>query len=127
MEVVMQVADLSQEVREQIARYHLDLFLEKHEGYGWRTLINHARFIEVGSLHILLPFKDDDEQVSVLRRLGDERGDLLMLFLRFEPTESIAPAAIDPFENGDVLAVCVRVPEQDFFITIVYHEVFRLD
>lgn len=119
--------DLSEDVRDRIACYRLDVLLEKHERYGWRWLLDRARFVEVDSTRILLPFLGDgDEQITVLRTLRDPRDDLLTVFLRFAPQRA-AETMTAPNDEEDRLAVCVRVPEHDFFITIVYHELFSLD
>ena len=73
---------------------------------------------------------DAADRVVVRRVLGDSAGDLLMLFLRCTSAKrgDAQATPLDPLgEPLDVLAVCIRMPAADLFITIVYHEVFRLD
>ncbi|MHA1730809.1 MAG: hypothetical protein ACTSU5_02650 [Promethearchaeota archaeon] len=116
----MKFADLSPEAIDKIKEYEYDYILEKHEGpsrWEWFLKHNDPEFTECDGRWVLIPQYDEwRPNLSVVRCIPSADGDALTIFLRDTTLDDDYPHM-----NARV-AVCVRVPGEEFFITILYHE-----
>lgn len=114
----MRLQNLSPELRSQVETMRWDRIIEKHEGpEDWKYLLkdDYVEFLHVDGFEVLLPVdKGKHANVKVLRCIVSKDGNTLTIFL--EDTT---------YETGifaGYLAVCERLPDQEWFIAIVYHE-----
>jgi hypothetical protein len=129
----MRVADLSPEVVQQIRSCRYDRIIEKHEGpERWDAIFRYSydpEFIEVDGFFVLLPIEGERlSNISVLRCVVSRDEQTLTLFLKdttFAEAYDVDPEE-DIFYTG-FLAVCDKVPGQEFFLAIVYHEWFIVE
>ena len=117
----MKVSDLSQETAAKIEGRLYDQIINKHEGpESWGTLEVYE-FIQADKYYVLLPIdKEHLQNVTILRCIVSNDARSLTLFLK------------DTTYDGDRIfagrmAVCDKFEEEDFFITILYHEWFIID
>jgi hypothetical protein len=119
----MRVADLSPEVRRRIAGMRFDWFVEKHEGpWEWGSWIDAmgVEFMTIDGRDVLLPVEGDHHpNITIVRCIPSADGDVLTIFLRDTTFWS------DMFAG--LLAVCEKVPGEDWYIALVYHEWFVID
>ena len=118
LETTMRLQSLPPDVRERLAKLRWDRIIEKHEGpEDWSYLLkdDYVDFLQIDGFNVLLPvFKDKHTNVTVDRCIVSNDGKTLTIFLRDTTYETGMLAGY--------LAVCERVPEQDWFVAIVYHE-----
>ena len=114
----MKIQSIPPEVRSRVANFRWDRIIEKHEGpMDWTYLLKDedVDFLHVGGFDVLLPVdKTKHANITIDRCIVSNDGNTLTIFL--EDTT---------YETGmfaGYLAVCERVPEQNWFIAIVYHE-----
>ncbi len=119
----MKFADLSVEVLEKIRRLRYDEFIEKHEGpEKWEWALDYdPEFLEVAGQPVLLPIpRKNLANITILRAIFGEQGRCLTLFLK-DTTHLLDPKF--PMFAGRI-ALCEKMPGQEFFLTLVYHEWF---
>jgi hypothetical protein len=118
--MAMKLRDLSPELRSHLAKLRWDRFIEKHEGpEDWRYRLNEewVEFLTIGGFDVLLPIdKEHHKNVSIARCIESKDGKTFTIFLHDRTYDS----GMDMFAGR--LAICEQVPEQDWFIAIVYHE-----
>ena len=114
----MKFQDIENEVRSNVARFGWDRIIEKHEGpENWAYLVkdNFVEFLRVDGFDVLLPIdKSRHANVRIDRCVVSRDAKTLTLFLQ--------DTTYDTGIFAGYLAVCERVPEQDWYIAIVYHE-----
>lgn len=119
----MRLADLSLDIRQQIAERRFDLFVEKHEGpWSWEWwLKNYAiEFLRVDSFDVLLPVEQrNHKNLMILRSIVGDNGQVLTIFLKDTTYESGVFA-------GRV-AVCERVAGEQWYLATLYHEWLIID
>ena len=114
----MKLSDLSPEAIEKIKRYHLDHIVEKHEGWGWNTEIEFVApdLLRVDGHDVLLPLREENvPNLTVVRCVASGDENLLTIFLR--DTTYGTGVWQDAF-----MAVCARVPGEEFYVAFLYHE-----
>lgn len=120
----MNLANLSAETIEKIKTYRFDCIVEKHEGpETWKSFLQYydLEFLQFNEHDVLLPVdREHHPNITLLRCIESADGQSLTLFLKDTTYED------DPFCAG-FLAVCDRVPDEDFFLAVVYHEWFIVD
>ena len=120
----MRVKDLSPAVVERIKTLRYDSIIEKHEGpekWSW-VMEDGTEFLTVEGRHVLLPVPAANlPNMSVLRCIVGDGGDTLTLFIK--DTTYVPDPKQEAFYAG-FLAVCDRLPGEEFFIAIVYHDWF---
>ncbi len=113
---------------ERIRSYRWDRIIEKHEGpEGWDSVLEYydPEFLVLGEHTVLLPVvKDQHPNITLLRSIVGDGGASLTLFLK-DTTYCQDPD--DAWICAGFVAVCDRVPGEDFFIAILYHEWFIID
>lgn len=114
----MRLQNIPPELRSRVARFRWDRIIEKHEGpEDWSYLLedDYVDFLHVDGFDVLLPVdKEKHTNINIDRCVVSNNGNTLTIFL----TDT-------SYETGifaGYLAVCERVPEQEWFIAIVYHE-----
>jgi hypothetical protein len=120
----MREMDLSPEAIERIKLLRYDCIVEKHEGpEKWSWVLEEApEFFEVEGRSVLLPLPGKNlHNVSVMRCIVGDGGNSLTLFLK--DTTYVPDPKQEAFFAGFV-AVCDRLPGEEFFVAIVYHEWF---
>jgi hypothetical protein len=116
----VRLADLSPEMRRRIAEIRWDRFIEKHEGpWPWKSWIEHddVDFLTVDGNEVLFPIeKANHANISILRCIPSADGSVLTIFLTDTTfyEEMFAGA----------LAICEKVPGEDWYLTLVYHDWF---
>lgn len=124
----MKVKDLSSETLQKIKVYRYDRFVEKHEGpFDWEGVLKYyePEFLEIEGRSVLLPLdKERHANIKILRTTTDKEDKILTIFLK-DTTYSDSPD--DEFFTAGFVAICDKVPNEDFFITIFYHEWFILE
>lgn len=120
----MKIANLTAEALEKIKTYRFDRIVEKHEGpENWEAFFRYydLEFIRFNGHDVLLPVdREYHPNITLLRCIESADGQSLTLFLKDITYED------SPFCAG-FLAVCDRLPGENFFLAIVYHEWFIID
>ena len=123
----MKVRDLSQETLQEIKAYRYDRLVGKHEGpFDWEDMFKYyePEFLELDGRFVLLPLdKSRHANITILRIVIDKEGKTLTIFLK---DTTYSDSSDDEFFSGFV-AICDKVPDENFFTTIFYHEWFILD
>jgi hypothetical protein len=118
----MRLKDIPAEFLSQVAKYRWDRIIEKHEGpWDWKYDLadDYLEFMNIGGYDVLLPIgKENHANVTVDRCIPSADSKILTIFLH-DRTYDKDPDW-DMFAGR--LAVCERIPEQDWYIAIVYHE-----
>ncbi|MBY0526423.1 MAG: hypothetical protein K2R98_23720 [Gemmataceae bacterium] len=121
----MKLAELQPATIERIKKLLYDRIIEKHEGpERWTWLLFHdgADFLFIDGKYVLLPVpKDHHKNITVLRSFTGASGDSLVLFLK--DTAFVREPRNEDSMAG-FIAICDRLPGEDFFVAIVYHEWF---
>jgi len=119
----MKLADLSAETRRRIGALRFDRIIEKHEGpWDWKRRIEdgYVEFLTVDGYEVLLPIgKENHENISIVRCIVSDDRNVLTLFL----TDTTYFSGMD----AGFLAVCEKVPGEEWYIALVYHEWFVID
>jgi hypothetical protein len=112
------MTDLPPDLREQLKAYPLDLLLDdKHERLRWEYMLRPAELLNLAGDRVLVPiFAEPTLAFSLVRSFAQVGGDARTFELRRD-----APSRLTG-ELRCVLIVAKRVPEQEFWITTIYHE-----
>jgi len=124
----MRVADLLPEVVQQIRSCRYDRIVEKHEGpEDWDAIFRYdyqPEFIQVDGYFVLLPIEGERlGNITTLRCVVSRDEQTLTIFLKdttFAEAYGVDPEE-DTFYTG-FLAICEKVPGQEFYLAVVYHE-----
>jgi hypothetical protein len=141
----MKLADLSEEKRQKIAKIRWDRIIEKHEGpEDWSCLVaddsdrvvfvnrpeydpftrqieDVPEFLIIDDRPVLLPIpRKYHPNVAICRTVWSVDGNSVTIFLKDTTFGS------DWFEIG-FLAVCDKVADENFWLTILYHEWFVIE
>lgn len=118
----MKLIDVSSEVLSTAANYRWDRIIKKHEGpedWQYRLKEGWVEFLKIDGFDVLLPVdKENHPNLTIDRCIVSADGKTLTIFLH-DRTYNNDPDW-DMFSGR--LAVCEKVPEQEWFIAIVYHE-----
>jgi hypothetical protein len=120
----MGVKDLSAAVVDRIKQLRYDRIIEKHEGpeEGAWALEEGPEFLSADGRLVLLPVPATNHpNITVLRCIVGDGGDTLTLFLK--DTTYVPDGSREALFAG-FLAVCDRLPGEEFFVALVYHEWF---
>jgi hypothetical protein len=125
---LMRVADLLPEVVQQIRSCRYDRIVEKHEGpEDWDAIFRYdyqPEFIQVDGYFVLLPIEGERlGNITTLRCVVSRDEQTLTIFLKdttFAEAYGVDPEE-DTFYTG-FLAICEKVPGQEFYLAVVYHE-----
>ncbi|MFQ5854505.1 MAG: hypothetical protein ACE5LU_02515 [Anaerolineae bacterium] len=124
----MKLSDLRPEVVERIRSYRWDRFIEKHEGpEDWSSVLRFydPEFVEINGYHVLLPVdRERHPNITILRCIVADNGQVLVLFLK--DTTYVDDPKMEMFWAGRV-AICEKIPGEEFFLTTFYHEWFMID
>lgn len=116
----MKLQDIPPRLRSRVANYRWDRIIEKHEGpedWTYDLKDDYVEFLNIDGFDVLLPIdKRNHANVTIDRCIPSKDGKTLTIFLHDRSYDE----GDDMFAGR--LAVCERVPEQDWFIAIVYHE-----
>ena len=125
---MLTVADLSAEAISKIRAYQWDRIIEKHEGpESWASVLDiyDPEFLTIAGLPVLLPIEQKRHpNITILRSIVSRDGDSLTVFLK--DTTHYPDPEDELFWTGR-MAVCDRVPGEEFFLAIVFHEWFVID
>ena len=120
----MKIADLSPETLEKIKKLRYDKIGRKHEGpWRWNSQFEYGEveFINMAGYEILLPIeKEYHSNITPLRVIPSADGNTLTIF--FQDTSF----GNEMFDSG-YLAICEKMPDENFFVATVYHEWFILE
>ena len=116
----MRLQDIPPEVRTRVAKFRWDRIIEKHEGpedWSYDLKDDYVEFLTIDGFDVLLPIdKQNHANVTIDRCIESKDGKTLTIFLH----DRTYDMGMDMLAGR--LAVCERVPEQDWFIAIVYHD-----
>lgn len=119
----MKLADLSPETRRRIEGLRFDRIVEKHEGpFEWRYWLDKggAEFLVVDGASVLLPVEQEQHpNITIVRSMMSADGQTITLFL----TDTTYFTDMD----AGFMAVCERVPDEDWYIALVFHEWFVIE
>ena len=125
---MLTLTDLSAEAISKILVYQWDGIIEKHEGpEDWNSTLTtyDPEFLSAAGLPILLPTgRERNPNITILRSIVSGDGDSLTVFLK--DTTHCPDPENEMFCAGR-MAVCDRVPGEDFFLAIVFHEWFVIN
>lgn len=117
----MRLQDISPELRSRVSKFRWDRIIEKHEGpWDWKYDLkdDYVEFMRIGGFDVLLPVdKENHKNITIDRCIESRDGKTLTIFLH----DRTYDPGMDMLTG--YLAVCEKVPEQHWFIAIVYHEV----
>jgi hypothetical protein len=114
----MRWTDLSPQTIAKIKAYHLDRLIEKHEGWSWDLGLSYVapELLDVDGYHVLLPLSAaHTPNLSIVRCIASKSEDMLTIFLR-DMTIS------REIWEAEFLAICAKVPGEDFYVAFAYHE-----
>jgi hypothetical protein len=124
----VKLKDLSNETLQKIKAYRYDRLVEKHEGpFNWEGVLKYyePEFLELEGRFVLLPLdRSRHANITILRTVVDKEDNTLTIFLK-DTTYSDSPD--DELFTAGFVAICDKVPNENFFITIFYHEWFILE
>ncbi|MBI3763094.1 MAG: hypothetical protein HY260_14695 [Chloroflexi bacterium] len=124
----MKLSDLSPESLAKIRTYRYDRIIEKHEGpEDWDDVLQYydPEFLSVNGYSVLLPLdREHHPNITILRCIPSADGQTLTIFLK--DTTYVEDPQYETFWAGFV-AVCGKVPGEEFFIAMLYHEWFIVD
>ncbi|MBF0121644.1 MAG: hypothetical protein HQK79_22665 [Desulfobacterales bacterium] len=114
----MKLSEISKETLETIKSYRYDHFVEKHEGpWEWDFLLedNSLELLNINGYNVLLPIeKEHHKNVIILRCIVSEDKEFLTIFLK----DTTFYEGVD----SGFIAICKKVPDEKWYISIVYHE-----
>ena len=114
----MKLADVSPEYIARVATYCWHRIIEKHEGpWEWHFLFNAAlvEILHLEGFDVLLPVeKDHHSNITFTRCIVSADAQTLTIFLQ--------DTTYDTGLVAGYMAVCEKVPCQEWYITIRYHE-----
>ena len=120
----MKIADLSPETLEKTKTLRYDKIGRKHEGpWTWESEFEYGEpeFINMAGYEVLLPIeKEYHPKITPLRVIPSADGNTLTIF--FQDTSF----GNEMFDSG-YLAICEKMPDENFFVATVYHEWFILE
>lgn len=130
----MRRADLSPERRAWLAAARWDRIIERHEGpEDWHWDLADAdrlpaeervEFLSLGGYDVLLPIPAAQHaKVSLLWLTPSADQQILTLYLKNMQWADWYPGS-DAWTNVGFVAVCERAPEAEWFVAILYHDVF---
>lgn len=124
----MKLKDLSNETLQKIKAYRYDRLVEKHEGpEQWEDMLKYydVDFLELEGRFVLLPLdRSRHANITILRTVVGKEDKTLTIFLK-DTTYSDSPD--DELFMAGFVAICDKVPDENFFVTIFYHEWFILE
>ncbi len=124
----LKIADLTAEVLATIKTRRYDRMVEKHEGpESWESFFRYGdpEFLQVQGFDVLLPVeKEHHPNITILRVLVAEQRSALTIFLK--DTTFLEEPGDEWFVAG-FLAVCERMPGENFYIASVFHEWFIIE
>lgn len=120
----MQLSDLNSDCLAFIKTVRWDRIIEKHEGpENWASVLEwyDPEFMMIEGHAVLLPVeRSHHDNITILRTIWSADGNSLTLFLKDTTYGD------DWFMSG-YMAVCDRLPNQDFYLAILYHEWFIIE
>ncbi len=120
----MKLTQLPETTLSKIKTVRWDRIIEKHEGpEDWASVFRYSEpeFMQIEGRWVLLPVDSSShDKITVLRTIWSEDSNSVTLFIKDTTYDD------DPFFSG-FLAVCDRLVEEDFYVSIVYHEWFIID
>ena len=120
----MRLSDLPAVTVEKIRSRRYDRIVEKHEGpERWTDVLDYyePELLTIGPHAVLLPIdRERHPNVTVLRHMLADDGNSLICFLKD------TTYGTDWFDSG-FLAICDKLPGEELFVAIVYHEWFIIE
>lgn len=120
----MQIAELSSDCLAAIKAIRWDCIIEKHEGpEPWQSTLRwyDPEFMMIDGRAVLLPIEQSQHSnITILRTIWSDDRNSLTLFLK-DTTYG------DDWFSSGFMAVCDRLPGQEFYIAILYHEWFIIE
>ena len=117
------IDEVSAETLRKVSGYRYDWILEKHEGpWTWEHDIEDRTvdLLPVEGFSVLLPIeKQHHPNISILRCIVSEDRESLTIFLK--------DTTYDKGRSAGRVAVCDRIPGEEWYITILYHEWMIID
>jgi hypothetical protein len=114
----MKLEEVPPNMLAKMAKFHWDRIIEKHEGpEDWDYLLkdDYVEFLNVDGFEVLLPIgRENHKNINITRCIASNEGNTLTIFLE--------DTTFDTGMFAGYLAVCEKIPEQPWFIAIVYHE-----
>lgn len=124
----MKLSELSPGIIAKIKTYRWDGIIEKHEGpEDWASVLEYydPEFMEINGYHVLLPIdRSRHANITILRCIVGDHQQSLTIFLK--DTTYVSSPEMEMFEAGYV-AVCDKLPGEEFFLAILYHEWFIVE
>lgn len=124
----MQFQALPTSALDKIRRYDFERFIRKHEGpESWRSFVKYytLEFLGTEDKTVLLPVDlEQHANITILRTIVSKDEQSLTIFLK-DTTHASLPDW-EKFEAGFV-AICDKVPGEEFFIAILYHQRFIIE
>jgi hypothetical protein len=121
----MRFSELSPQTLEKLHAYKYDRILEKHEGpFGWEAKLRYddLELLQADSYSLLLPIgREQHPNITILRCIVSRDEQVITLFLK--DTTFTDDPEWEKFSAGRV-AVCEKVPGEEFYLATVYHEWF---
>jgi hypothetical protein len=124
----MKIAELSAPTLAKIEARRFDRIIEKHEGpFSWEGVFDHRdpEFIQVQGFDVLLPIdRRQHPQITILRLIVADDQSALTIFLK---DTTFVKEPDDEWFMAGFLAVCDRLPGEQFYVASVYHEWFIIE
>ena len=126
----MRRSELRRETVELVKTWRFDRIIEKHEGpFNWSSFFEHAPadLVEVEGRHVLLPiYQDQYDNITILRSYVSPDESSMTIFLKDVTLEQYFGKDNESLYAG-FIAVCDRVPGDNIYVAVVYHEWFIVD
>lgn len=122
------IEELSPKTIDKIKSYRYDSIIEKHEGPRcWESVLEYYNpdFMEIDKKIILLPLdREHHKNITILRKTIDKEEKLLIIFLK---DTTYIEKSEDECSSGGFVAICEKVPDEEFYLVILYHEWFIIE
>ena len=111
----------------KIKTYRYDSFIEKHEGpFAWKAEIEEyglkPDFLEITGKAVLLPIdKKNLKNITILRTILSKDDKAITIFLK---DTTYANNKKEEYYFAGFVAICEKIPDENFYITIFYHNWF---
>lgn len=119
----MSLEQISPQTLKMVSRYYYDYFVEKHEGpWTWEHDLEDVKveLIQIQGRSVLLPVgKENHSNIAVVRCIVSGNEQTLTIFL----TDTTYYTG----RNAGFVAVCDKIPGEDWYIAVVYHECMLAD
>lgn len=113
---MIQTISLPDDLRPLLASYHVDMLVEKHEGWGDRYATDpNTRIALIGEYKVVLPiWYRRESKINILQIAPSTDGNMLTIYLLDSSY----------IENDGFVAIAEKIPDTDIYVAVIFHNSF---